>query len=640
MRRAFLFIVFFVPWLAAIAQPYSSKGLKFQVDQIRGCAPFTINIVNTNLSGNGGCTAGTPCIMSFDGTNNCPPNASCQNVIKFTYNTPGTYRLQVIYQSTGADYIDVIVDPNIQPAFDIYSCAGSKVEVNITDKTYDTYYVNFNSETDAVIDKTVNSGNNQTAIFNYGAAGNHTISINGQKLNAANNCSAKALPFTAINTLPLPTINSLTATSSTTLQLAYTPATNVEYKSEIATNNATNFQVFQNLYGVNSLTVPNLNVNNNFYCLRLSSFDPCANTNLYPPYPICSQKLSVTAASGANQLSWQTSNLSVSTIDIKRDNSIINTIPGNTTSYQDKTVVCKSSYQYQLVSKYANGSTSTSLLSAPVTAFLIQTPIAINNTSAVVGEPQVDLIWQDPTVTATSYNILRAPQSGSYIPIGNNTSPEFTDESYNNAGYCYQINYTDNCDNVSANSLPSCPVLLAGTMDESNEVTLNWSAYSGWNQGVKNYSLIKYYQPGQAPQTIYSGSNLTYLDNSPDLTNQVVYYKIIATAVEAGVSPSLSNEIKVVRNINLYYPTAFNPDSKISSLNRTFAVKGHFIASMKLEIFDRWGALVFYSDKNEAWDGRREGLAMPDATYVWTADGTDLAGNTFKKAGTVVLIRK
>jgi gliding motility-associated-like protein len=59
-----------------------------------------------------------------------------------------------------------------------------------------------------------------------------------------------------------------------------------------------------------------------------------------------------------------------------------------------------------------------------------------------------------------------------------------------------------------------------------------------------------------------------------------------------------------------------------------------------LEIFDRWGSLVFFSEKNEAWDGRREGSTMPDATYVWTAQGTDINGGTFKKAGTVVLIRK
>jgi gliding motility-associated-like protein len=60
---------------------------------------------------------------------------------------------------------------------------------------------------------------------------------------------------------------------------------------------------------------------------------------------------------------------------------------------------------------------------------------------------------------------------------------------------------------------------------------------------------------------------------------------------------------------------------------------------MQLQIFDRWGSLIFFSDKNEPWDGKRDGLNMPTASYVWTAQGTDLNGRAYKQAGTVVLIR-
>jgi hypothetical protein len=132
VRQVFLLAGVLIVTLAAQAQ-YTSRLGRFQVDQIRGCAPFTINILTTAFPGNPGCTGGTPCIMSFDGTNNCPPNASCTNVIQFTYNTPGTYKLSVLYQSIGSDDIMVTVDPNIAPAFDIFTCAGSKVQVDITD---------------------------------------------------------------------------------------------------------------------------------------------------------------------------------------------------------------------------------------------------------------------------------------------------------------------------------------------------------------------------------------------------------------------------------------------------------------------------------------------------------------------------
>jgi gliding motility-associated-like protein len=184
-------------------------------------------------------------------------------------------------------------------------------------------------------------------------------------------------------------------------------------------------------------------------------------------------------------------------------------------------------------------------------------------------------------------------------------------------------------------------MVLQGALDELNDVILQWTGYGGWVQGVKSYTIQKYNQQGQLIQTFNSGTDTVYTDNQPDAINQVLFYKITANANEAGVSVSISNEIKVIKNINLFYPTAFNPDSKASPVNKTFSVRGHFISTMQLQIYDRWGSLVFFSsDKNEPWDGKREGISMPDATYVWTAEGTDLNGSSFKKAGTVVLIRK
>ncbi|MBS1508783.1 MAG: gliding motility-associated C-terminal domain-containing protein [Bacteroidetes bacterium] len=637
MKRFFL--LWGVMCVALVAQAqYVSRLGRFQVDQIRGCAPFTITITNTNLVTTGDCTPGKPCIMSFDGTTNCPPNTSCQNIFQFTYTTPGTYKLSVLYQSLGSDDITVTVDSNTAPPFDVYTCAGSKVFVNITDKVYDSYSIDFNN--DGTVDTAIPSGLSQTATYSYGAAGNYTISVKGKKLNAANNCLATTHPFTAIATLPTPTINTLTATDVSTLQLAYIPQTNIEYHADFAINNASNFQQYQTLYGVSSLTVPNLNVDKNYYCFRLGSFDPCANINTYSS-SVCSQAFSVTSVSGAEQLSWQTESTGITNIQISRNTAPLTSVTGTATSYSDNAVICKTNYCYQLVSKYPGGTTSTSLQKC-ATSFLTTTPTAISNTSAVVSDDatKVDLSWlQDPAFTAASYLIFKSQNGGSFTLDNTTTAKQYTDNTYS-PGYCYRINYTDNCDNASAQGLASCPMHLSGTNNETNEAVLQWSSYKGWNQGVKNYTIQKFNQQGHLIQTITSVTDTSYIDTQQDQVNQVVIYKIIANANEAGVSSSSSNEVRIVKSVNLFYPTAFNPESKVATGNRTFTVKGHFVSKLEIQIFDRWGSLVFYSDKNEAWDGRKDGNAMPDATYVWTAEGTDLIGNSFKKAGTVVLIRK
>jgi len=637
VRQSFLFIGFCFLSVAVHGQ-YTSRLGRFQVDQIRGCAPFTITITNTNLITTGECTPGKPCIMSFDGSANCPPNLNCQNIFQFTYNTPGTYKLSVLYQSIGSDDITVTVDSNIAPAFDIFTCAGSKVSINITDKTYDTYDIDFDNN--GTIDASIPSGNNQIASFSYGAPGNYNISVKGKKLNAANNCGAKVQPFTALTTLPVPSISTLAAVDASTIQLGFTPQTDIEYHAEIAFNNSSNFQQYQTLYAVSSMTASSLRVDKDYYCFRLSSFDPCANANTYSS-PVCSHNFALTVASGVDQLVWQTSSAGISNIRIDRNNAQLANVSGATTSYNDNAIICKTNYCYQLVSSDAGGATSTSLQKCG-TSFLTVTPSSINNTSSVVSNSnsQVDLMWlQDPAFTVKRYNVLRSLNKVVYILMDTTKVNQFTDATYQE-GYCYKINYTDNCDNVSPEGLPSCPIVLRGVLDEANDVNLQWTGYKGWVQGIKTYTVQKYNQQGQLLQTFNAGIDSTYTDNQQDAVNQVLYYKITASANQAGVSVSVSNEIKIVKGVNLFYPTAFNPDSKASSVNRTFTVKGHFIASMQLQIFDRWGSMVFFSDKNEPWDGRRDGVNMPDASYVWTAQGTDLNGSTFKTAGTVVLIRK
>ncbi|MGC4021049.1 MAG: gliding motility-associated C-terminal domain-containing protein [Cyclobacteriaceae bacterium] len=628
--RNFLFLFFFT-FTCVVQAQYTSRLGTFKVDQIRGCAPLTVNITPI--------AACNPCTIVSDGTG-ClaTTNPPCSNVFTLNYSAAGTYTLNLVHQGGGSDDITVTVDPNVAPNFEIYSCAGSKVEVNITDKTYDKYYIDFNYSGAFTVDATIPSGNTQTVTHPYGAVGNYTIGVKGQKNSAANNCNINSQAFKALNSLPAPGIVSLKAKDASSLRLDFTPQNNIQYHSEVAYDNSINFQLNQILYGTDSMIAKSLSVDNNYYCYRLGAYDPCSGASTYA-LPICSQKFSLNLLSGDDQLAWQTSSAGITGISIQRDNALLKNVAATTAQYDDKAITCKTNYCYQLISNYSNNAKSYSLQKCG-TAFLTQTPTAINNISSIVGSSQVDLSWiTNPAYTIPSFDIFREPIGGSFSLLGNSTTKQYSDPTYTENGLCYQINYKDNCDNVSSSGLPACPIRLSGSTDPLNEINLKWSAYKGWNQGVKNYTLQRYYTPGGATQVIYNGPDSTYFDNQTDHTNQVVYYKVIAQAIEAGVSVSSSNEIKVERSVNLYSPTAFNPESK-SSLNRTFGVRGFYIAKMELQIFDRWGSLVFYTDSNETWNGKRDGQDMPDATYVWTAEVTDLAGNNFRKAGTVVLIRK
>jgi gliding motility-associated-like protein len=93
---------------------------------------------------------------------------------------------------------------------------------------------------------------------------------------------------------------------------------------------------------------------------------------------------------------------------------------------------------------------------------------------------------------------------------------------------------------------------------------------------------------------------------------------------------------------DVFSPNAFRPDSDIPE-NRIFmpVSLGVDPAKFHLQIFNRWGALVFESLTPEnTWDGKlKNGNEAPMGNYVWRADYTDIQGFVHHQKGQVLLIR-
>lgn len=624
-----LFLGFFTGTLYA---QFTSRLGRFQVDEIRGCAPFTVTIVTTNLITTGECTAGKPCLMSAG--NGTPQQ---QNQFTITYPQAGTFTLSVLYQSIGADDIVITVDPNIQPEFEIYTCSGFQTSIKITDKNYDQYSIDFNN--DGIAETTIPRSNNQTASHNFGIASNFNIRVKGKNINAANNCAARILPFTSLLTLPVPQVTKLTAVNSTSLKLDFIQQPNILYRLEIAVNNASTFQQFLTFYGVNTVTIPNLKTEENFYCFRLNSFDPCTNSNTYSA-PICSQNFDLSVQNGVNRLTWASSGTGVLSTEIIRNGASYVIIPGAPSFFNDVDVICKTNYCYQIVYLYAGGAQSTSLEKCGE-AFTTVSPTAINNASSVVGANGVELTWtQDPLFSVDEYAVLRY-QGSSFGLAGKTTKTNFTDLGYTTeGGFCYRINYGDLCGNASQPGALICPIRLFATLNEKNVITLSWSTLKGWRNGVNNYRIEKFDKSGGLMQVINTGIDTTWVDDQPDAANQVVQYQIIAQSNEVGLINSVSNRLVVTKEVNLFYPTAFTPDGVGPIENETFTVGGQYIVKLELKVFDRWGSMVFYTDKNEPWNGTNNGRALPEGTYVWRSQINDLAGRSFSRGSTVVILKK
>jgi gliding motility-associated-like protein len=608
----------------AFAQPYPSNNGTFELDQVKGCAPLTINLTVP------------PAICD-------PPLSNCdffyeanpiQNVFTYTYTTPGTYNLVGVFQGGITDRITVTVLPNTPPEFEVYSCGGNGVQVNITDTNYDRYVIDFNDATVPV--ETTSLGMITHA---FGSSGNKLITVRGRNLGSDDNCTPASKAVNAVPVLPVPAITQLTVLNDNDIQLDFSNQDNILYRLQMSQNGSAAFLNLQNVYETSTTTVNNLQTGNNFYCFRLGAFDPCNNTTVYSN-TICSSNFDVTVLNNNNRLSWATSSAGVSSYTIEKNGNPSFNPPATATSLDDTNVTCGVNYCYQQTTNYANGSRSVAL---PVcgTAQSSNIPSVVENISSIVGpDNSVQLQWtQDPAFLASTYSVAKSV-NGNFAATYSSTTPGLTDDEYiHEVTSCYRVSYTDACNNTSPQSVETCPIKLIPTVEADNTVTVSWTAYEGWQNGVDYYIVEKFNAMGQLLQTVNVPGTTVYADNTQDLQNQIILYRITAIANEAGVVPSVSNTFTITKGPNLFHPTAFTPNN--DGLNDNFNLYGQFISTFEMRIFNRWGEMIFVTeDVDEGWDGHYKGTLMPEGTYVFRATVTDQTGRTFERSGPFVLLRK
>jgi len=86
-----------------------------------------------------------------------------------------------------------------------------------------------------------------------------------------------------------------------------------------------------------------------------------------------------------------------------------------------------------------------------------------------------------------------------------------------------------------------------------------------------------------------------------------------------GCRDSIIKQVEIKPAYTIYIPNAFTPNS--DGTNDSFRAVGVGIEEFKMQIFDRWGALVFESDDiNTVWDGSIKGKEIrnqPNKKYMF-----------------------
>jgi len=636
-----------------MAQDFESARTFFTVDQVDGCAPLSVTI---RVKPDQTLTTCEPFFMLFGDTPIGVTTTGNSCVYTYTYNAPGSYRLEVFTGGGGPnnrDSIRIKVRPNIKPAFDVYSCNGSKVQVKITDKTYEQYFINFTAAQDNVDDETLAYALNMTRTFSYPSVGPKQITVQGKFIKSREKCDAQTANFNAVQTLNKATLNTLSVISPESLQLDYTPQVDTQYKLDIALNTGSQFQQFKTFYkpvaGTASEVINGLDTDNNFYCFRLRTFDPCANQSL-DATSICSIRAGLTKESKKLNVSWVTGNLSTQPFRIERDDALLATTA--TAPYQDAAVTCLKDYCYRVTQSYGPGGPVSRSAKRCDKAFSSEIPASVNNIATVTEPDGLLLKWdQDPAFTASAYTILRSLSNLNFSPVGFESTRTFKDADYlKKFDLSYRISYLDACNNRSPDSRTVRPLNLKGIVLKDNRDSLVWNRYRGYAAGISGYSIRKtLVGGGEVDYTITDPADTVFINPDADTRFQEVIYRVTAIPAQPGLPVSLSDTLKLVRKARVIIPNAFTPDG--NGTNETFRISGQFIRSIAFKVFDRWGKPVKETEVTtpvdptanvpafEVWDGKNAaGVLMPESSYVWRATFTDLLGNNFNRTGTIALM--
>ena len=114
-----------------------------------------------------------------------------------------------------------------------------------------------------------------------------------------------------------------------------------------------------------------------------------------------------------------------------------------------------------------------------------------------------------------------------------------------------------------------------------------------------------------------------------------------------GCKAGASTKLSVDRNVDIFIPNGFTPYNQDGNndLFMIFAKPGQVNKVKSLQIFNRWGELVFEvynfppNDPLYGWDGTHRGLPLDPAVFVYWTEVELIDGQTVLLKGDVTLIR-
>jgi gliding motility-associated-like protein len=261
--------------------------------------------------------------------------------------------------------------------------------------------------------------------------------------------------------------------------------------------------------------------------------------------------------------------------------------------------------------------------------------------SSAKGCAPLNVIFQ-ATSTSTAYSGISDVYTWNFEGVkGGGGNPQLV--TYPTAGtYSFSIHATNiyGCfkDTSVGKVIEVYPVPFADFMPSPQTVSILEPAiyFTNLSQGGSTY--VWDFGDYASLQNSSSAMNPSHVYNTAG--NYDVYMVVINSY---GCMDTAIRRVIVEPDFAIYIPNAFTPDQ--NSRNDVFQPKGVGINEdkYKMEIFDRWGELIFTSNQfRTGWDGTVKGSSQiaKDDVYIYKIFVTDLKGNKKYYVGHVTLLKQ
>ena len=325
-------------------------------------------------------------------------------------------------------------------------------------------------------------------------------------------------------------------------------------------------------------------------------------------------------------------------------------VGGHTLFYVDSLLACFTKQHYKIQARF-KGIVSNSDTAAAIPIFVSHVPQTQAIRATVVNNKEVFISWYPRTHKFPFYFVVLKTSADPNRPaerivLGQNDT-SYQDKAVDVQQYAYEyvVQLVDACGGVGEVSNKAKSILLQmqiGKNDKlSEDALLSWSAYQKWYSGVDRYELYFMNDSLGTKELIATrkeGDTLWAKHAYVSLNQDQYCYEILAYKQDSNWVQSLSNRVCMETLPRLFAPNAFTCNN--DNLNDGFLVQGIFVKQFELQIFNRWGVLVFESnDMYAPWDGKYNGVDAPSDVYVYIATGYGRNGKFKTIKGNVTLLR-